>query len=204
MRIVQLHAPITGEQIAEQLGTGRPTIRSDLSLLVMMEYIDAKPKVGYFPMSKASKGHQLNPSSLQLKVKDVQAMPVIVRETATVNDAVVTLFLENVGSLIVADAEGSLQGVISRKDLLKVTLGNPSASTMPVGLIMTRVPNVITVSPEDEIIEAARKMMHHQVDSLPVVLLHTNDKGIEVIEVVGRITKSTMTQILLNLLTEAL
>jgi CBS domain-containing protein len=170
----------------------------------MLEYIDAKPKVGYFPIGKSSKGHQMNPRSLQLKVKDVQAMPVIVRETATVNDAVVTLFLENVGSLIVADAEGILQGVISRKDLLKVTLGNPSASTMPVGLIMTRKPNVITVSPEDDIIEAARKMMHHQVDSLPVVLLHTDDRGIEAIEVVGRITKSTMTQILLNLLTEAL
>lgn len=204
MRIVQLHAPITGEQIAEQLGTGRPTIRSDLSLLVMMEYIDAKPKVGYFPVGKVAKGHQLSLSSLQLKVKDIQAMPVIVRETATVNDAVVTLFLENVGSLIVADAEGNLQGVISRKDLLKVTLGNPSAAAMPVGLIMTRKPNVITVSPEDEIIEAARRMIHHQVDSLPVVLLHTNDNGSEVVEVVGRITKSTMTQILLNLLTEAL
>jgi CBS domain-containing protein len=169
----------------------------------MLEYIDAKPKVGYFPIGKSSKGHQRNPSLIQLKVKDVQAMPVIVRETATVNDAVVTLFLENVGSLIVADAEGILQGVISRKDLLKVTLGNPSASTMPVGLIMTRRPNIITVSPEDDVIEAARKMMHHQVDSLPVVLLHTNDKGIEFSEVIGRITKSTMTQILLNLLSDA-
>ncbi|QGQ93969.1 CBS domain-containing protein [Paenibacillus psychroresistens] len=203
VRIVQLHAPITGEQIAEQLGTGRPTIRSDLSVLVMLEYIDAKPKVGYFPIGKSSKNHQLNPSMVRLKVKDVQAMPVIVRETATVNDAVVTLFLENVGSLIVADAEGILQGVISRKDLLKVTLGNPSASTMPVGLIMTRRPNIVTVSPEDDVIEAARKMMHHQVDSLPVVLVHTNDKGIESSEVIGRVTKSTMTQILLNLLTDA-
>lgn len=170
----------------------------------MLEYIDAKPKVGYFLNMKSSKDHRVNPSPIQLKVKEVQAMPVIVRETATVNDAVVTLFLENVGSLIVADVEGILQGVISRKDLLKVTLGNPSASTMPVGLIMTRKPNVITVTPEDDVIEAARRMIHHQVDSLPVVLLHTNDKGIEVVEVVGRITKSTMTQILLKLLTEAL
>lgn len=169
----------------------------------MLEYIDAKPKVGYFPKGKSSKEQHSNPSFTQLKVKDVQAMPVIVRETATVNDAVVTLFLENVGSLIVADKDGILQGVISRKDLLKVTLGNPSASTMPVGLIMTRRPNIITVTPDEDVIEAARKMMHHQVDSLPVVLLHTNDKGIESSEVIGRITKSTMTQVLLNLLTDA-
>jgi CBS domain-containing protein len=203
VRLVQLHAPITGEQIAEHLGTGRPTIRSDLSVLVMLEYIDAKPKVGYFPVGKSTKDRQLNQGLIRLKVKDVQAMPVIVRETATVNDAVVTLFLENVGSLIVADTEGILQGVISRKDLLKVTLGNPSASTLPVGLIMTRGPNVITVSPEDDVIEAARKMMHHQVDSLPVVLLHTNDEGRESSEVIGRITKSTMTKILLDILTDA-
>jgi CBS domain-containing protein len=204
VRLVKQHAPITGEQIAEHLSTGRPTIRSDLSLLVMLEYIDAKPKVGYFPMEKSSKNHHANQSLMGLKVKDVQSMPVIVRETTTVNDAVVALFLENVGSLIVASPEDMLLGVISRKDLLKVTLGNPGASTMPVGLIMTRIPNIITVSPEDEVVEAARKMIDHQIDSLPVVLLHSDDQGKESTEVIGRITKSTLTKILLDILTDAL
>ncbi len=201
VRLVERYAPITGEQIAEHLGMSRPTIRNDLSVLVMLEYIDAKPKVGYFPMEKSVKRQQ-NQSLMRLKVKDVQSMPVVVRETTTVNDAVVSLFLENVGSLIVANAEGELLGVISRKDLLKVTLGNPSASTMPVGLIMTRVPNIITASPEDDVVEAARKMIDHQIDSLPVILIHTDDKGSESTEVVGRITKSTLTKILLDILSE--
>jgi CBS domain-containing protein len=169
----------------------------------MLEYIDAKPKVGYFPKGTSTKEHERQQHLIALKVKDVQAMPVIVRETSTVNDAVVTLFLENVGSLIVADSEGILQGVISRKDLLKVTLGNPSASTMPVGLIMTRKSNVITVAPEDDIIEAARKMIHYQVDSLPVIVIHLDQEGRESSEVVGRITKTTLTKVLLDLLTEA-
>lgn len=46
--LVKKHAPITGERIAELLGISRPTIRSDLAVLVMLRYIDAKPKVGYF------------------------------------------------------------------------------------------------------------------------------------------------------------
>src|SRR5690348_11193751 len=92
MYLVKQQEPITGEQIAATLGLSRPTIRSDLSILVMLGYLDAKPKVGYFigkvSVSDRQTLHQLS----SLKVKDIQAIPVIVRETATVHDAVVTLF----------------------------------------------------------------------------------------------------------------
>jgi DeoR family transcriptional regulator, catabolite repression regulator len=196
--LVTKHAPITGEQIAEMLGISRPTIRSDLSVLVMLGYIDAKPKVGYF-LGSAMLPEGLTTAKLQqMKVQEIQGIPVIVRETATVHDAVVTLFLENVGSLIVADAEGILQGIVSRKDLLKVTLGNSIASTMPISLVMTRQPNLITVSPDDSVIEAAKKMIQHQVDSLPVVTTHNEEARVRV-EVVGRITKTSMTRLLLDL-----
>jgi CBS domain-containing protein len=197
--LVKQHAPITGEQIAEMLGLSRPTLRSDLALLVMLGLIDAKPKVGYFP------GHQMAPEGFAsrklsgLKVKDVQAMPVIIRETTSVHDAVVTLFLEDVGGLIVANEEGSLTGVISRKDLLKFTLGNSAAGTMPVSLVMTRQPNIIYVSPEDSVLDAARKMILHQVDSVPVVTVLKDEAGQDKLEVVGRMTKTTMTKVLLEL-----
>src|SRR5206468_11422769 len=102
-------------------------------------------------------------------VGQVQAMPIIVDVKTTVQDAVVTLFLENIGSLIVTDEEGKLAGVISRKDFLKVTLGNATASAMPISMVMTRQPNIITINPEQSVLEAARKMIVHQVDSLPVV-----------------------------------
>lgn len=198
MQLVHSRAPITGEQIAESLGVSRPTLRSDLALLVMLGYLDAKPKVGYFPGAALSPESQWGRIS-EMRVNDVQAQPVIVHETTTVNDAVVTLFLENVGSLIVTDAEGFLQGVISRKDLLKVTLGNQSAAQMPVSLVMTRKPNLITVSPEDPVLEAAQKMIHHQIDSLPVVVYAEQDQSADMAEVVGRITKTTMTRLLVDL-----
>jgi len=197
VRLVKLHAPITGEQIAEMLRLSRPTIRSDLALLVMLGALDAKPKVGYFPGQAAGRDGKSAADIAVMKVKDVQALPVIIRETATVNDAVVTLFMENVGSLIVADESGALVGVISRKDLLKVTLGNPGSSTMPVSLVMTRYPNVVTTTPDETVQEAGRKMILHQVDALPVVSRHPDDPGKW--EVVGRITKTTMTKLLVGL-----
>lgn len=197
VRLVRTSAPITGEQIAEMLGLSRPTIRSDLSLLVMLGHLDAKPKVGYFPGQKTAPEMMGAAAAAQLKVKSVQSLPVIIRESATVHDAVVTLFMDNVGSLIVADEAGALAGVISRKDLLKVTLGNPGAATMPVGLVMTRHPNVFVATPDETVLEAGRKMIHHQVDSLPVVVPHPDDP--DKWEVVGRITKTTMTKLLVGL-----
>lgn len=126
-------------------------------------------------------------------------MPVIVRETSTINDAVVALFLENVGSLIVADQDSILLGVVSRKDLLKVTLGNPMAASMPVSFVMTRTP-LVSVQPEDSVMDAAKKLDEHQIETLPVVIPHRDDKqSAEKWEVVGRITKTTMTKVLLRI-----
>lgn len=192
---VKNHAPVTGESLAEMLGIARPTIRSDLALLVMLGYLDAKPKVGYF-LGKTLRHEESNYKMLEgIKVKDVMGIPVVLQETATVNDAVVSLFLENVGTLMIVSANRALVGIVSRKDLLKVTLGNAAAPSMPISLVMTRHPNIVTVGPEDPIIEAARKMISHQVDSLPVVRM---DAVQDQYEVIGRITKTTMTKLLLE------
>lgn len=199
IEIVKKRAPITAEQIAEQLNLSKPTIRSDLSVLVMLEYIDAKPKVGYFPGKKTSE--RLGGSYLlkETKVKDIQSIPIIIRETTTIQDAVVTLFLQDVGTLIICDGDGKLTGVASRKDFLKVTLGNPGAVSMPVSMVMTRQPKVVTVSPEDSVLDAAQKMIFHEVDSLPVVIPGTVEENGPRLDVVGRLTKTSIVKLLLDL-----
>nr|WP_280875166.1 MULTISPECIES: helix-turn-helix transcriptional regulator [unclassified Paenibacillus] len=201
VELVKANAPITGEQIAEMLGLSRPTLRSDLALLVMLGLVDAKPKVGYTPGSSMSPGSQASRKLLNMKVKEVQALPVVVKENASVGDAVVSLFMENVGSLIVVDDDGCLSGIISRKDLLKFTFGNTNAATMPVSMVMTREPNVIHISPDESVIDAAKKMIHHQVDSLPVVIQSKLESagGLPRWDVVGRVTKTIMTKILLDI-----
>lgn len=195
VELVQQRAPITGEQIAELLGVTRPTIRSDLGLLVMLGYIDAKPKVGYFLGNNARSDVSDAARITQRSVREVMGVPVVLRETATVSDAVVTLFLENVGSLVIADASGSLAGIVSRKDLLKVTLGNPQAASVPLSMVMTRYPNVATVSPDDSVRVAMHKMIFHEVDGLPVVQPVGADKPAKA-EVVGRITKTSILKLL--------
>jgi len=64
---------------------------------------------------------------------------------------------------------------------------------MPVSMVMTRKPKIITVSPMDTVIDAAAKMVHHQVDSLPVM-----DHGGAI---VGFISTASMTKVLLELAT---
>lgn len=196
IELVKKHAPITGEQIAECLGISRPTIRSDLSVLVMLGYIDAKPKVGYFLGKVMTSEGQLNEKFMNLKVKDIMNRPVVITESATVNDAVISLFVENTGFLTVTDEQGALTGMVSLKDLLKVTLGNPNAAAIPISMVMTRLPRLIVVSPEDSVLEAAKKILDHQVGGVPVV----NSSGEHNrIEVVGRITKTNLTQALVDL-----
>ncbi|QTH46515.1 helix-turn-helix transcriptional regulator [Cohnella sp. LGH] len=194
--LVKKHAPITGEQIAESLGVSRPTIRSDLSVLVMLGYIDAKPKVGYFLGKVMTTEGRQSERALSLKIKDVMNRPVVIVETATVNDAVIALFVENTGFLTVTDEQGALVGTVSLKDLLKVTLGNPNAASIPISMVMTRVTRLVYVTPEDSLLDAARKMLDHQVGGLPVVSA-TGERSR--LEVVGRITKTNMTLALLDL-----
>ncbi|MEK3673754.1 MULTISPECIES: helix-turn-helix transcriptional regulator [unclassified Paenibacillus] len=199
IEIVKKRAPITGDQIAESLGLSRPTIRGDLSILVMLEYVDAKPKVGYFPGTKAAARHNSRGLLQDTKVSDIQSIPVIIRENTTIQDAVVTLFLQDVGTLIICDSDGKLTGVASRKDFLKVTLGNPGAVTMPVSMVMTRQPKVVTVSPDDTVLDAAQRMIYHEVDSLPVVVPGSGEGSGSGLDVVGRLTKTSIVKLLLEL-----
>lgn len=199
IEIVKKRAPITGDQIAESLGLSRPTIRGDLSILVMLEYVDAKPKVGYFLGTKAAARHNSRGLLQDTKVSDIQSIPVIIRENTTIQDAVVTLFLQDVGTLIICDSDGKLTGVASRKDFLKVTLGNPGAVTMPVSMVMTRQPKVVTVSPDDTVLDAAQRMIYHEVDSLPVVVPGSGEGSGSGLDVVGRLTKTSIVKLLLEL-----
>ncbi len=195
VELVTRNAPITGEQIAETLGVSRPTIRSDLSVLVMLGYIDAKPKVGYFLGKALKPDRSVHSSLLEWKVKDRMSRPVVIRDNATVNDAVISLFVDNAGSLIVTDEDDRLVGMVSPKDLLKFTLGHANASAIPIRMVMTKQSQLVTISPEDTLLEAARRMMGHQVNSLPVVRPRPGGEA----EVIGRITKTNITQAMIEI-----
>lgn len=165
----------------------------------MLEYVDAKPKVGYFPGTKAAARHNSRGLLQDTKVSDIQSIPVIIRENTTIQDAVVTLFLQDVGTLIICDSDGKLTGVASRKDFLKVTLGNPGAVTMPVSMVMTRQPKVVTVSPDDTVL--GRRAAHdiprgRQSAGSCSPQREGSGPGLDV---VGRLTKTSIVKLLLEL-----
>ncbi|NLZ53589.1 MAG: CBS domain-containing protein, partial [Thermoanaerobacteraceae bacterium] len=63
---------------------------------------------------------------------------------------------------------------------------------------MTRMPNIITVKPEESVYEAAKKIVDHQIDALPVVkvVLEGNQ---EKFKIVGKVTKTTITKLFVEL-----
>lgn len=195
LQIVKDEGPITGEQIAEKLNLTRATLRPDLAILTMAGFLDARPRVGYFYVGKTA--NQLFTEYVRkLKVKDYKSRPVVVSEELSVYDAICTMFLEDVGTLFVVKDGGRLAGVVSRKDLLKIALGKQDLQTIPVSVVMTRMPNIITCNQEDTLYEAASKLMNYQVDALPVVRPMQDGQGLEV---VGRITKTTITKAFVEL-----
>jgi DeoR family transcriptional regulator, catabolite repression regulator len=166
----------------------RATLRPDLAILTMAGYLDARPRVGYFYTGKS--GTQLLTENLQkIYVKDYQSIPVVVNENVSVYDAICTMFLEDVGTLFVVDQNTILVGVLSRKDLLRASIGKQELSTIPVNIIMTRMPNITMCERDDLLIDIAKKLIEKQIDALPVV--RKTENGFEVI---GRLTKTNITK----------
>lgn len=201
--IVKSQGPITGEQIAEQLQLTRAAIRADLAVLTMSGVLAARPRVGYYYVGNSVQS--LFASRVRkIKVDEIKSVPIVVKDSSSVYESIVTMFLEDVGTLFVVNDKGMLVGVVSRKDFLKVALGKSDIHQMPVGVIMTRMPNLVTTNLEESIYEAARKIIEHQVDSLPVVKLakSADPKVKEEWEICGRVTKTNLTKLLVELAEE--
>jgi len=194
IEIVKENGPITGEKIAARLNLSRATLRPDLAILTMAGYLDARPRVGYFYTGKTGT-ELLTEKVKKYKVKDFQSVPVVVKEDASVYDAISAMFLGDVGTLFVVNESGCLTGVLSRKDLLRASLGNQDLNHIPVHIIMTRMPNITVCRAEDLLIESAKLLIDKQIDGLPVV--KETKRGLQVI---GRITKTTITKAFVELI----
>lgn len=197
LEIVKKHEPITGENIAEMLNVTRAALRPDLAVLTMSGYLEAKPRVGYTFKSEGVESairRVLN----QYRVKDIQSLPVIMKESCSIYDAIVTLFIEDTGSIFVVDENKYLSGIVSRKDFLKTTIGQADIHKVPVSIIMTRMPNIVTATLEETVVAAIKKIVEHEVDSLPVVKNRVEDEE-EKLEVVGKISKTNIARLFLDL-----
>lgn len=197
LQIVKQNGPITGQEIAEKLSLTRAALRPDLAILTMSGKLDARPRVGYFFNENYEVKRQAE-TFLHQKVIDYKAHPIVVDKSTAVYDAIVQLFLEDVGTLYAVDSRGHLAGVVSRKDLLRASLGNKNLHELPVNVIMTRMPNIFTIQPDATLLEAAKKMIDNHIDSLPVVKEVEEQKNTYLL--LGRITKTTITRAYLEIM----
>lgn len=194
-QIVREEGPVTGSAIAEHLEVTRSALRSDLSVLTMLGVLDARPNVGYYYIG-LSKETQTAERLKSFLVSDVLSQAVVVNGDTSLYDTIVTLFTEDVGTILVCDGS-YLMGVVSRKDLLRASMGQTDSHTMPISMIMTPVSKVIAVEPTDTLVEAAQKMIDYEVDCLPVVVREDvgNKKRLKV---VGRVSKTTVAKVFLE------
>lgn len=196
IRLVKELEPITSEQLAAKLGVTRAALRPDLAILTMTGILEAKPKVGYIYSQKPS--YSLIYDYIRnIKVKDIMSKPVMVDENTTVYDAIVHLFLNDVGTLFIEN-RGVLTGAVSRKDFLKMAMGGTDMHKVPVGIIMTRMPNIVFVEKEDAAYLAAQRIMEHEVDSLPVIERTFNGTK-EVLKIVGKVSKTNITKLFVKM-----
>ncbi|MBP2098114.1 helix-turn-helix transcriptional regulator [Enterococcus rivorum] len=191
IKIVKENEPISGDSIAKQLGLSRATLRSDLAILTMTGLLDARPKVGYFYTGQTIEP-LLYEKLYKVQVEELCIPPLLIHQSVTVYDAVTSLFMYDVGSLYVKDDNDELVGLISRKDLLRSAISNPNTDKTPVAMIMTRMPNIVTITADKTILEAGVLLMQHRIDTLPVIDKEQPKK------VIGKITKTKIMEYFIN------
>jgi CBS domain-containing protein/beta-phosphoglucomutase-like phosphatase (HAD superfamily) len=87
---------------------------------------------------------------------------------ATMRALAQSLRVEAVGALVVKDAKGALQGIITERDLARgIAEFGSDLPSMPVSALMTKV--VITCAPEDSVAAVAKVMTQRRIRHLPVV-----------------------------------
>ena len=188
--IVKKYQPITGKEIGERLYLTRSALRTDFSILTGMKILESKPKIGYSYIEKKDSE----------KVKDIMGPSTAVDTNLWDYETILNIFSKDVGTIFITD-QGSLVGVVSRKDLLKIAIGRTDIEKIPINIIMTRMPNIIYAEENESILESVKKLIKHQIDSLPVVRIEEKG-GKKIYHTVGRLTKTNIAKLFMETLSK--
>lgn len=198
VRLVKNGQPVTSEALAEKLGVTRAALRADLAILTMIGMLDARPKVGYVYLGEVENTRILENINKVL-AGEIMSKPITVTEETTVYDAIVFLFLNDVGTLFI-ESNGVLVGAVPRKDFLKNAIGGTDIHKIPVGVIMTRMPNIICGYAEDSAYDLAKKIIEHEIDSIPIVeKLEVQNNEKSQFKIIGKISKTNITKLFVKL-----
>ncbi|MGZ4257261.1 MAG: CBS domain-containing protein [Gaiellaceae bacterium] len=102
-----------------------------------------------------------------MAVADVMAFRVVtVSPDDTVQVAIARMLEENVGSVAVCEGE-RLAGIFTERDVLRLAGEGPDFADVRVGDVMTT--QLVTLAPDDDILDAARLMGERKIRHLPVL-----------------------------------
>lgn len=187
IQIVKKYEPITGDEIAKRLSLTRSALRTDFSVLTSKGILKSKTRVGYVYQGLEQKKF----------IREIMGEAISVESNISVHDTILQMFLKDVGTIFITENK-SLVGIVSRKDLLKIAIGNTDITKVPISIVMTRMPNIVYCEENEEIIQGVRKIINHQIDCLPVVkIINTENK--QVYKIVGRVTKTNITKLFLDI-----
>ncbi|MEM1873875.1 MAG: CBS domain-containing protein [Acidilobaceae archaeon] len=92
--------------------------------------------------------------------------PVYVHQSVSVRDAVLTMYRENVGSILVVDERGMLVGIFTERDLVRIVALGVSLET-PISEVMTV--NPVSVKANARIVDVVEIMVEKRIRHVPVV-----------------------------------
>ena len=118
---------------------------------------------------------QVTPSSARqgLRLRDRPEFdrkdpPLTMRGEGLVKDAVAEMAAKNFGSVMIVDADGKVEGVVTERDILKRLVNeNKDPAKTKLSEIMTKNPR--TARADDDMLEWLRMMSNERFRRLPVV-----------------------------------
>src|SRR5258708_7795776 len=92
---------------------------------------------------------------------------VTIRAEQTLREALAMLAEHSIGAVLVVDASGALEGILSERDIVREAVRNERFFDLAVSAIMTR--NVISGMPQDDVNAVAMTMTSKRFRHLPVL-----------------------------------
>jgi CBS domain-containing protein len=94
---------------------------------------------------------------------------------ATVQAAALSLSMPGIGLVVVCNAGGGAEGVLSKSDLVR-HLTMPTSSTPPVSDLMSR--SIVSCSPQDDVHDVWQTMAALNLQNIPVIDVGARPLGI--------------------------
>ncbi len=125
-----------------------------------------------------------------MKIRDIRKPPAatlqVVRPDQTIHEAIRLLSRLNIGAVPVVDHDGTLVGIVSERDVLRLCAHDDCASrlTLNVSEVMTR--DLIVGVPDDSLDYVMRVMTERRVRHIPVL----EDRRLVAIVSIGDVVKA--------------